>query len=145
MVPRTSEWRQPFEVGGPNTFRANAQGAVGATEYPDATARFDPGTACRGDAETVTLTATICNRGGRPIGARMPVVFRDSSPGEAATCVTEVDDQIPGGMCVVVECTMTGGLVSPIRVRANDDGTGAGSTIECDDGNNEATLAAACD
>ncbi len=137
-VPRTSEWQQTFTLGGPNTFRANAQGDISSTHYTDATARFDEGF-CRATETGWSITATVCNRGGRTIGGGMPVTFRHGSPVPVDTlCVVPTPEQIPAGECLAVVCEMTTTPTGSLEVVANDDGAGGRSTLECDDTNNEA-------
>lgn len=133
-VPRTSEWQASFAIDGPNAFRANTQGSVGATFVPDATVRHGT-VACASDDEGTTLEATVCNRGWRPIGGGMPVRFEtlDGTP----WCTASLALSLLPATCATVACdTPAADVTGPIRVRANLDEDGRASLLECDADNN---------
>ena len=142
IVPRTSEWIQPFIIGGENAYRANEQGEVGTEAYPDATARLDERTACVADGSGVRLSGVLCNRGDRPIGSGMPAVFSD---GTGALCELAVPEQLPPGACLTVECRSARRPVGTLRLDSNIDMAGERGTIECVTENNGATAEARCD
>lgn len=143
LVPRTSSWIQPFTIGGPNAFRANAQGGIGNEAYPDATSRLEPTLACRRDGPGANLTGMVCNRGGRPIGAGMPAVFADDDPD--LLCETLANEQLPPGACLEVTCRADRTPRGELRLIANIDAEGAASTIECLATNNESAAFVSCE
>lgn len=142
-VPRTSEWIQSFTIGGPNAFRANAQGDVGNEAYPDATARIEETVACRRDGAGANLLGVVCNRGGRPIGAGMPALFTDDGPD--LLCETVAEEQLPPGTCIDVGCRAARVPRGELRLTANINAAGAASTIECLGTNNGAGAFVSCE
>ena len=142
LVPRTSEWTQPFLVGAENMYRANEQGEIGSEAYPDATARLDARSACEADGAGAILSGVVCNRGDRPIGALMPATFSDA---EGILCDVETPEQLPGGVCMEVSCRSPRQPSSTLQLLANSNAEGRASTIECVEENNRATADVACD
>jgi hypothetical protein len=142
FIPRTSDWASPFSLTGSNTFRANQQGSVESTALPDATARLEVGAECALIEGGYVLRAVVCNRGWRPIGTGLPATFRDGS--DTAICTALTSAPLRSGLCESIECSALGEAPATVSLRVNDDGSGRGTTLECEDGNNSVSSAIVC-
>ncbi len=135
-VPRTSETPAPFATDAANSFRANAQGAVAPDEVPDATARAS-GATCTRTADGVRFAVPICNRGARAIGTGLPFAVRSD---ETLICTGATTSPLAPGTCVELSCEAESSLGGALTVTVNDDGTGRGTTVECEARNNRVGL-----
>ena len=150
-VPKTSSWTQNWKKKGLNNFRQNVQGDLSPTSSPDLTS--GPSTSSKPDANfgitcdklgNMTLLIRLCNRGTQPVGAGVPVTFYNGLPSaKQAVCTAKSKGQIDPGKCEVLSCIWKGAPQNKtldIWVVADDDGTGKGTTSECEEGNNKALL-----
>ncbi|MGB1015678.1 MAG: hypothetical protein ACPG4T_16190, partial [Nannocystaceae bacterium] len=102
---------------------------------------FDPGT-CSFDGQQTTLTAEICNRGAKTVGAGLPVTFYAGDPMDAMIlCTGYTADVLPPSECANVSCTSMGEVTGQVSVVGNDDGEGGKTTLECVDSNNGDSIA----
>jgi hypothetical protein len=149
-VPRTSAWTANWRTPGLNTFRANAQGASGGRRGPDLTAgpllsALEQASVC--DAEGITLSARLCNRGSDATPAGVPVSFYLSDgmglPSGPPLCSAISTVRLAPGECTELSCSWPTPPVDAVDivVRANDDGAGRGATWECRRDNNRGLLA----
>jgi hypothetical protein len=148
-IPKTADWlaRQNFKTPGLNNFRTNVQGATSADDLPDITGKFmvDQDNPCQvsggGDA---LLTARVCNRGKRSVGADMPATFYDDAG--KVLCTAHTDGPVPTTTgCKPVSCTIKPSEVprvlnKKVTIKVNDDGKGGRSTVECLYDNNSDTI-----
>ncbi len=147
-IPKTSAWKQNWKDPKLNNFRQNVQGALDPQNVPDLTAAGNapPGVqvslSC--DAGTLHLKARICNRGTGPVAAGEPVTFYNGSKaaGGAPICTGMTTMTLAPGTCEVVGCDWANAPTSPtdVEVHADDDGTGKGTSTECEESNNLGTL-----
>jgi hypothetical protein len=133
-VPKTSSWKQNWADPSMNNFRQNAQGDVGAEAMPDVTSEF-PSPACVADGGKSTLSAEVCNRGLKSLGAGLKTAFYGGDP-EVLLCVATTEVVIAAGECVMVSCSVDGAVSGKVRVEGNDDGMGAKTALECITTNN---------
>ncbi len=124
-------WQQP----GLNNFRQNVQGEVGPLPAADLTAS-ELDAECDSDGETVTLTATVCNRGGSGADAGVTVRFVDTANGDAVLCTAATTEFLEAGYCQEVSCDATLTDAASIEARVNGDG----AVGECEDGNNQSSI-----
>ena len=123
------------------------QGTRSPTAAADLTAAPVKGLTCdaRGD---ITLKIKLCNRGAKPAAAGTPITFFVGDPAaKKVACTATNSEPLQPGSCVEVSCVWSGAPQStPVDVIAvaDDDGTGTGSTSECEEGNNRATLKGIC-
>ncbi len=136
-IPATDQWDINHLQPGLNNYRQTAQGNVGAEALPDVTSElFDPG-ACSFDGQQTTLTAEICNRGAKTVGAGLPVTFYEGDPNNGIVlCTAYTGDVLPPSECADVSCQVAGEVTGDISVVGNDDGQGGKTTLECVDSNN---------
>ena len=151
-VPRTSTWVQNWKIAGLNNFRQNKQGSLDPTSSPDLTAGpnkgksgVEPKVTFPCDKQgTLTLKINLCNRGTQPVGAGVPVTFYNGpAAGKQKICTATSKGQIYPGKCEVLTCDWKGAPVNKttdVHVVADDDGTGTGTTNECNELNNRALL-----
>ena len=137
-IPSTSEWVPNFsDPDDLNNFRQNVQGEAAPGTQPDITGDIDGG-ACRSEGEVVTLTATVCNRGTRTVGASMPATFYQGDPAEEnVLCVSFTDGPVPVGGCLEVSCEIEEEISGTVTMMVNDDGMGGRTTTECNENNND--------
>jgi hypothetical protein len=132
-VPSSSEWEPNFTTTGLNNFRQNRQGKEQAGLLPDITGVLDQDNLCATSASGTTLTAQVCNRGLRTVGADMPATFYlgDVEPGNIL-CISYTQGPVPEGNCLPVSCSIDQSIEanSTITMVVNDDGTGRGATTE---------------
>ncbi len=136
-IPKTSEWLQNWKQPGLNNYRANVQGATGFADYPDITGALYEDKVCAASEGGVTLTATVCNRGKKAVGADMPATFYkgDAASGEIL-CVSYTQGPVPVGGCLDVSCEVPGAVGGLVTMVVNDDGKGGMTTVECNADNN---------
>lgn len=136
-IPKTSEWLQNWKQPKLNNYRANVQGATGFADYPDITGALYADKVCAAAAGGVTLTATVCNRGKKAVGADMPATFYKGDPAaKQILCVSYTQGPVPVGGCLDVSCTTTDDVTGVVTMVVNDDGKGGMTTVECDSENN---------
>ncbi len=133
-VPKTSNWKQNFLQENLNNYRQNIQGDVGAEAMPDVTTELKP-PACVVMNGKSTLTAEVCNRGLKTLGAGLPTAFYGGDP-EMLLCVATTVDALPAGECVNVSCEVDGVVMGKVHVEGNDDGMGGKTALECITTNN---------
>lgn len=123
-----------------NNFRQNNLTARTAIRAPDLRPH-DVAVDVSQCPESVILRAQVGNRGELPTAPGMSVVFIDHDSGTVLGAAT-VPGPIQPGEIVEVSTTWSppSGQVWPVvvTVRADDDGVGTGSELECDETNNEA-------
>lgn len=136
-VPKTSEWKQNWTQKGLNNYRANVQGATGFADYPDITGALYADKVCAASSGGVALTATVCNRGKKAVGADMPATFYKGDPkNKEILCVSYTKGPVPVGGCLDVSCEVPGEVTGTVTMVVNDDGKGGMTTVECDTENN---------
>jgi hypothetical protein len=137
-IPKTSEWKQNWKEAGLNNYRANVQGATGFADYPDITGALAADKVCSATATGgVTLSATVCNRGKKAVGADMPATFYQGEPADKQVlCVSYTQGPVPVGGCLEVSCTVNGMVKGKVTMKVNDDGNGGMTTVECNGNNN---------
>ena len=143
-VPMTSAWLTNWLQPGLNNFRMNVQGTANVNSSPDMTGGVGTLVDCRPDG-SATLGIRVCNRGTDPVGTGVPVTFYEGDPGAGVViCTTYTAMDIYPGQCEDVSCDWASAPPAndPKDVTAvvDDDGTGAGDTSECVEGNNRATI-----
>jgi hypothetical protein len=143
-VPMTSEWEANFSDPELNNFRQNVQGEAAPGTQPDITGDVDEGV-CRTSGEARVLTATVCNRGTRTVGASMPATFYAGEPvDENILCVSFTEGPVPVGGCLDVSCAFDVDIEGKITMVVNDDGQGGRTTTECNDENNSDDVTIIC-
>jgi hypothetical protein len=141
-VPRTSEWLANWQQPGLNNYRQNVQGETGFSDFPDITGALSEDTVCVvSTTGEVTLTATVCNRGAKAVGADMPATFYQGDPADAdILCVSYTDGPVPVQGCLEVSCAIDAEITGEITMVVNDAGGGGQTTVECNSENNEDTV-----
>ncbi len=139
VVPRTSQWKQNWKDPKLNNFRMNVQGSLPASDAPDITASGNGADfECGAGSETL-LRARVCNRGTAPLPSGVPATFyADSKDPANKACTAKTTKLLPPGKCEVFSCSWTATNTVPVDVViwADDDGTGASTFNECEEGNN---------
>jgi hypothetical protein len=133
-IPKTSAWKQSFAASGANNYRQNRQGTAGFTDLPDITGKLLADKVCKNVVGGSELTATVCNRGKRAVGAALPATFYDKD--NQVLCTSYTSGPVPVGGCLEVTCQVPSGVAGEITMKVNDDGKGGRTTIECLDSNN---------
>ncbi len=143
-VPRTSSWLQNWRVKGLNNYRQNVQGIVAASDYPDLTASLHESATCTIAHGVSTLAGTVCNRGKKAVGARMPASFYEGDSNRVL-CTSYTPEPLPTGGCMRVSCDVAAGVSGSISLIVNDDGKGGHTTVECNsDNNRDAIVISTC-
>ena len=136
-VPSTSERLRNYKQDDLNNFRQNVQGETSSTDFPDITGKLNDANVCVSEDSAITLTATVCNRGKRTVGAALPGAFYAGTVAdEALLCVSYTDGPVPVGGCLEVSCGLEGEVEGDIIFVVNDDGAGGQTTVECNPDNN---------
>jgi hypothetical protein len=137
-IPKTSAWMQNWKQKGLNNYRANVQGKTGFADYPDITGALYADKVCSAnDGGGVTLTATVCNRGKKAVGADMPATFYEGDPAaKKILCTSYTKGPVPVGGCLDVSCDVPGEVIGTVTMVVNDDGKGGMTTVECNSDNN---------
>jgi len=142
-IPRTSEWLPNYETEGLNDFRSNVQGGAAFGDMPDITGKLEPEELCVADGDMLSLSATVCNRGKRAVGAALPATFYagDVADGQIL-CTSYTSGPVPIGSCLEVSCLLAEAITKKtvITMIVNDDGMGGRTTLECDTTNNSSTI-----
>jgi hypothetical protein len=146
-IPKTSAWEQNWKHPGYNNYRANVQGTTGFEDFADITGKLNQDDACVSSGGNVTMTAQVCNRGKKSVGAAMPATFYLGDPAEKKIlCVSYTKEPVRTGAdaCKPVSCDVPAaqaGLASQqnitITMVVNDDGKGGRTTEECNSDNNK--------
>ncbi len=136
-IPATDQWDVNHLQPELNNYRQTAQGSAGAESLPDITSElFNPG-ACDYNGQQTTMTAEVCNRGAKTVGAGLPVTFYEGDPMDGnILCTGFTSDVLPPGECTDVSCLADGEVTGQVSVVGNDDGEGGKTTLECIDTNN---------
>ena len=143
-VPRTSEWVPNFSDPSLNNFRQNIQGEAAPGSQPDITGDVDENV-CQTSGTQRVLTATVCNRGTRTVGAAMPATFYDGDAVDGnVLCVSFTEGPVPVGGCLDVSCVIDVDIQGKITMVVNDDGQGGRTTTECNDKNNSDDVTIIC-
>lgn len=136
-MPAKGQWQQNFLDPQLNNYRQAPQGEVGAEALPDLTAEFMGDACVKTQDPKVKLTAEVCNRGAKTVGAGMPTAFFKGDPNDQVVlCVALTVDVLVSEQCVKVSCEVDGPLAGDVSVEANNDGMGGKSTNECIETNN---------
>ena len=145
-IPSSSQWQRNFAVNGPNNFRQNAQGSAAANTAPDITGKLDPTSICKATANGVELSATVCNRGKKAVGAALPATFYKGSAGGQVLCTSYTSGPVPVGGCLEVSCEVPFGVEGQVTMVVNDDGKNGQTTVECNANNNsdQVTIGTGC-
>jgi len=77
-----------------------------------------------------TLSAEVCNRGLKTLGAGLNTSFYGGDP-EMLLCVATTEINLGGGECVIASCDVNGEVMGKVRVEGNDDGMGQQNALEC--------------
>ncbi len=140
-IPQTSSWTQNFLRTDLNNYRQNVQGGPSSDDFPDITGKLDQDNVCATVGSSVQLTATVCNRGLKAVGADMPATFYRGDPMDNdILCVSFTNGPVPIGGCLEVSCELTGMVSGVVSMVVNDDGMGGQTTVECIDLNNTDTV-----
>ncbi len=140
-IPRTSEWLLNWTQPGLNNYRQNVQGLAGFEDFPDITGALSEDDVCVVSAAGVTLTATVCNRGAKAVGADMPATFYQGDPAEGQIlCVSYTQGPVPVQGCLDVSCAVDAEITGEITMVVNDNGGGGQTTVECNSDNNRDTV-----
>jgi len=132
-VPKSSAWMPNFRQSGLDNYRQNSQGITGAAELPDITGRLSAKDLCQVRSGTVTLTATVCNRGHRAVGAALPATFYVGDPATGKIlCTSYTAGPVPIGGCLGVSCEISEPIKGTVTMATNDDGRGGRTTVECE-------------
>ncbi|MBN1206708.1 MAG: DUF5011 domain-containing protein [Myxococcaceae bacterium] len=142
-----TNWNTP----GLNTFRANLQlpGVTLPVPGPDLVIS-EVMAACHAASERIMLQATVHNQGEAEAAAGLPVAFYEGDPetGGALLGVGSLAEALPAGMSATVTLMLSSVSRRTVELFAviDDDGTGAGSEVECREDNNtiSATVAFSC-
>lgn len=137
-VPQTSQWLRNWAQTGLNNFRQNASAA--ALANPDLTVKQAKVTC---DATAPLVTAEVCNRGGEPVAAGVPVAVYAATTPSRLRCQTQTAEQIAPGACSTVSCTWQG-ATGDGAVVIDDRGTGSGTARECREDNNALAIRVSC-
>ncbi len=133
-IPATGQWQINHTTPGLNNYRQTVQGDVDAEALPDVTAEFPDSGSCVNNGDSTTLSAEVCNRGNKTVGAGLPVAFYGE--GDVLLCVGYTVDVLPPEECELVSCDVDGAVMGEVAVEGNDDGMGGKTTLECIDTNN---------
>jgi hypothetical protein len=146
-IPKTSAWQQNFKTKGLNNYRQNAQGTAAANSAPDITGKLDQSTVCKSSGGKVTLSATVCNRGKKTVGAALPATFYQGDPASnQQLCTSYTAGPVPSGGCLEVSCDVPSSVEGLITMVVNDDGAGNRTTVEClyDNNSDNVTILGNC-
>lgn len=140
-VPRTSRWLRNWTQAGLNNFRQNAPGDPALLHArPDLTVRQAKVTC---DAGAPMVSAEVCNRGGEPVAAGVPVAVYAATTPSKLRCQAQTTAPLAPGACTTVSCTWIGAPGDGV-VNVDDGGTGSGITRECREDNNLMSVRVSC-
>lgn len=132
-VPRTSAWLRNWAQPGLDNFRANMPIDPAAPRaQPDLTVKR-ASVACA--AAGAMVTAELCNRGGQPVAAGVPVAVYLASTPSRLRCQAQTAELVASGACTSVSCRWSGPAGDGVVV-VDDRGNGAGQVRECREDNN---------
>jgi len=138
-IPQTAKWSQNFLDPALNNFRQNQQGDIPPTALPDITSDT---LSCQVVGDAVELSAEVCNRGVKTVGAGLKTAFYEGDPMDGKVlCVATTIDSLAAEQCVTVTCTHDGPVMGLVSVVGNDDGMGGKNTLECIYTNNDDSVA----
>jgi hypothetical protein len=141
-IPQTAKWSQNFLDPKLNNFRQNQQGDIPPTALPDITTDT---VGCQLVGDTAELSAEVCNRGVKTVGAGLKAAFYEGDPMDGKVlCVATTVDSLAAEQCVVVSCTHDGPIAGTVSIIGNDDGMGGKNTLECIYTNNDAVAQISC-
>jgi len=139
VIPQTAKWSQNFLDPKLNNYRQNQQGDIPPTALADITSDE---VACMLMGEVSVLSAEVCNRGIKSVGAGLKTAFYQGDPKDGnVLCVAVTADTLEAGKCVTVSCEVNGPVMGDVNVNGNDDGMGGKTTLECIYTNNDDTVA----
>ena len=142
-IPKTSQWLRNWEQPSLNNFRMNVQGKLGASAVGDVTAQGGSkgSGVCQGNM--VQLSTTVCNRGTAPVVDGTPVSFYE---GTQLLCTGLTKEALSPGVCTTVTCTgpLNQSGTHQVTISADDNGSGAGQSTECNESNNQAAMSFTC-
>jgi len=128
-IPQTAKWNQNFLDPTLNNYRQNQQGDIPPTALPDITT---DNLACELMGNTSELSAEVCNRGIKTVGAGLKIAFYEGDPMDGKVlCVATTDAALESEQCVIVTCQHDGVVMGNVTVNGNDDGMGGKTTLEC--------------
>lgn len=134
-IPQTAKWNQNFLDPTLNNYRQNQQGDIPPTALPDITTDK---LACGLMGNTAELSAEVCNRGIKTVGAGLKIAFYEGDPMDGKVlCVATTDAALESEQCVTVSCQHDGVVMGNVTVNGNDDGMGGKTTLECIYTNND--------
>ena len=146
-LPSTSAREPNWQNPDYNNFRQNVQGDLDPTALPDITSSARNFAGVCDEEGSLELTALICNRGLKTVGAGVSVRFYDGAPPEGAViCETETPERILSESCVEASCVWTEvptDTAHTVHVVADDSESGDG-LVECNENNNTAVLEILC-
>ena len=91
------------------------------------------------------MSAEVCNRGVKTVGAGLKAAFYEGDPMDGKVlCVATTVDSLAAEQCVVVSCTHDGPIAGTVSIIGNDDGMGGKNTLECIYTNNDAVAQISC-
>ncbi len=138
-IPQTAKWSQNFLDPKLNNYRQNEQGDIPPTALPDITSDT---LGCQVVGDGVELSAEVCNRGVKTVGAGLKTAFYEGDPMDGKVlCVATTLDALAAEQCVTVTCTYDGPVMGLVTVVGNDDGMGGKNTLECIYTNNDDSTA----
>jgi hypothetical protein len=135
-IPQTAKWNPNFLDPKLNNYRQNQQGEIPPTALPDVTS---DSLTCTLMGDVAELSAEVCNRGVKTVGAGLKTAFYEGDPMDGKLlCVATTADALDAEQCVVVSCQYNGRRHHGRRlVVGNDDGMGGKTTLECIYTNND--------
>lgn len=138
-VPATGKWNQNFLQAGLNNYRQNEQGDIPPTSLADVTSDT---LECALMGDKSVLSAEVCNRGIKTVGAGLKAAFYKGDPKDKMVlCVATTEAALESEQCVVVSCEVMGQVMGQVTVVGNDDGMGGKTTLECIYTNNDDSAA----
>jgi len=134
-IPQTAKWSPNFLDPTLNNYRQNQQGDIPPTALPDITTDT---LMCSLMGNSAELSAEVCNRGIKTVGAGLKTAFYEGDPKDGKVlCVAATVDALEPEQCAVVSCIHDGAIVGDVSVVGNDDGMGGKTTLECIYTNND--------
>ncbi|MBA3547417.1 MAG: VCBS repeat-containing protein [Nannocystis sp.] len=135
-IPQTAKWNQNFLDPKLNNFRQNEQGDIPPTALADITSDQ---VGCMLMGNVSVLSAEVCNRGTKTVGAGLKTAFYQGDPKDGVVlCVAQTVDALDVEKCVTVSCEANGAVMGDVQVNGNDDGMGGKNALECIYTNNDA-------
>ena len=105
-IPQTAKWNPNFLDPELNNYRQNQQGEIPPTALPNVTTDT---LTCTLMGDTAELSAEVCNRGFKTIGAGLKTAFYEGAPKDGKVlCVATTVDALESEQCAVVTCQHDG-------------------------------------